>query len=82
MSRKNQLLSVIICSAMLLICGKAQAELPGMTARDCVAVRYIDGVWMNRQGTRVAYLVRSPNIDQNRNDFQIYVKDIADGGVG
>lgn len=67
---------------MLLICGKAQAELPGMTARDCVAVRYIDGVWMNRQGTRVAYLVRSPNINQNRNDFQIYVKDIADGGVG
>jgi hypothetical protein len=67
---------------MLFIRGTCQAELPGITARDCVAVRYIDGVWMNRQGTRVAYLVRSPNIDQNRNDYQIYVKDIAEGGVG
>jgi dipeptidyl aminopeptidase/acylaminoacyl peptidase len=33
---------------------------------------------MNWRGTEVAYLVKSPNIDQNRNDYQLFVREIGD----
>ncbi|HUD55255.1 MAG TPA: prolyl oligopeptidase family serine peptidase [Terracidiphilus sp.] len=60
----------------------AQTKTPGISTRDCVQVRYIVGVWMSPQGTRVAYLVKSPNLAQNRNDYQIYVRDILDRKTG
>jgi dipeptidyl aminopeptidase/acylaminoacyl peptidase len=53
-----------------------------ITVEDCIQVRYIKGVWVNRQGTRLAYLVKSPNLPQNRNDYQLYVKDLRNMGNG
>jgi dipeptidyl aminopeptidase/acylaminoacyl peptidase len=62
----------------------SQNATSGVTPSDCVQVRYIRGVWMNMQGTQVAYLVKSPNLSQNRNDYQLYVKDIrnSDNNAG
>ena len=68
---------------VLLVCFLIHRERPclgethGVTARDCVQVRYIKGLWMNHQGSKVAYLVKTPNLEQNRNDDQLYVKDLA-----
>jgi dipeptidyl aminopeptidase/acylaminoacyl peptidase len=53
-----------------------------VTVQDCVQVRYINGAWMNRQGTRVAYLVKSPNLRRNVNDYQLYLKDVGSNDVG
>jgi dipeptidyl aminopeptidase/acylaminoacyl peptidase len=50
----------------------------GVTPQDCVAVKYINGVWMNWGGTELAYVVKTPNIGQNRNEYQLYVREIGD----
>jgi dipeptidyl aminopeptidase/acylaminoacyl peptidase len=47
-----------------------------VTSLDCVQVRYIEDVWINPQGTAVAYLVKVPNVDRNRNDYQLYVREL------
>ncbi len=67
-------------TVFLFVCfvRSAESELSGVTARDCVQVRYIEGTWLNAQGTQVAYLVKSPDLDQNRNDYQLYIKDLQD----
>src|ERR1700722_7955720 len=54
----------------------ANCELRPVTARDCVQVRSIVGVWMNKQGDRVAYLVQAPNLGENRNDYKLYVQEL------
>jgi hypothetical protein len=56
----------------------AEGQQSVVTPRDCVTVRYIAGMWASRVGTQVAYLVKTPNIEQNRNNYQLYVKDVAD----
>ena len=50
----------------------------GVSPSDCAGVKYICGVWISWGGTRVAYLAQSPIIDQNRNDYQLYVRGIED----
>jgi hypothetical protein len=52
-----------------------------IVASDCVTVRYLlhddslrREMQINSQGTLVAYLVQIPNLDENRNDVQLYVK--------
>ncbi|MGC2161537.1 MAG: hypothetical protein WA634_06505, partial [Silvibacterium sp.] len=51
---------------------------------DCVTVRYaVDDAYhhaieINPQGTYAAYLVKSPNLEMNRNEFELYVKPLAD----
>jgi dipeptidyl aminopeptidase/acylaminoacyl peptidase len=55
----------------------ALGQVARVTPRDCVTVRYITGVWANTKATRVAYLVKAPDIDTNQNDYNLYVKDIA-----
>jgi len=52
-----------------------------VTSLDCVQVRYIEDVWMNPQGTAVAYLVKGPNFELNRNDYQLNVRDLKRPGV-
>lgn len=58
-------------------------QMRPVTARDCVTTRYLLDGWhhspikINPQGTKVAYLVKSPNLDVNRNDIQLYVRDIT-----
>jgi dipeptidyl aminopeptidase/acylaminoacyl peptidase len=75
--------SILVClgeSILLMVATRGiplLGETPSVTVRDCVQVRYIDGVWVNRQGTRVAYVVRTPNIARNNNDDQVYVRDIG-----
>ncbi len=59
----------------------AQQKRPIQPA-DCVTTRFISddyyhgAIQMNLQGTRVAYLVRSPNLATNRNDIDLYTQDI------
>src|SRR5277367_1058216 len=69
-----------LCSSSLAL----EAARSPVTVADCVQVRYITGVWMNQQGSRVAYMVKSPNIEQDRNDYLLYVKQLqgtsADAG--
>lgn len=54
-------------------------KMYGVSPKDCVQVRYITGVWMNSAGSKVAYLVRSPNLNANRNDYLLYVREMHDG---
>jgi dipeptidyl aminopeptidase/acylaminoacyl peptidase len=56
----------------------AHGEPRPVTVRDCVQVRYIDGVWLNAQGTRVAYLVKAPDLNGNSNRHLLYIKELAD----
>ncbi len=69
-------------AALLPIAARSQSKRP-ITAEDCVNVRYLNpddltgAIRMNAQGTRVAYVVKAPNIPENRNDEELYVKDIS-----
>lgn len=54
--------------------------------QDCVTVRYLytdnsgqPAIRLNPQSSLVAYLVKSPNLAGNRNDIQLYVKDLTSG---
>jgi dipeptidyl aminopeptidase/acylaminoacyl peptidase len=49
-----------------------------VTARDCVNVRYVNDVSINHRGTKIAYVVKAPDVTSNRNDYQLFVKDMAD----
>jgi dipeptidyl aminopeptidase/acylaminoacyl peptidase len=55
-----------------------------ITAEDCVNVRYLNpddltgAIRMNLEGTQVAYVVKTPNLAENRNDDQLYIKDLTD----
>jgi dipeptidyl aminopeptidase/acylaminoacyl peptidase len=66
---------------LFLICGLLSV-LPGQTVgvspSDCVRVRYITGLWMSPSGKQVAYLVKAPDIERNRNEYQLFVRDVGD----
>jgi dipeptidyl aminopeptidase/acylaminoacyl peptidase len=76
-----------IAVRMLLLSGivALAQEKRSITPLDCVNVKYIyddiasavSGVQINPQENRVAYLVKSPNLDTNENDIQLYVADIT-----
>src|ERR1700724_3190587 len=69
----------LVLVVLAILCSRsAWAERAAVTPRYCVEVKYIEGVWMNWSGTQVAYLLKSPNVDQNRNDYQLYVREMAD----
>jgi len=57
------------------------AQLPGVSPGDCVQIKYITGLWMNMAGTQVAYLVKSPSVEMNTNEYQLYVKDVSNPTV-
>jgi len=42
---------------------------------DCVTVKYIAGMWSDKDSGQIAYLLKVPNIAQNRNEYDLYVKD-------
>lgn len=71
----------------------SQEKLP-LTVEDCVSLHRlvsdgngIDnvGVEISPDGSRIAYMVKSPNLDTDHNDYQIYVQDVKgaqhDGGA-
>lgn len=66
-------------SVCVALCFPAIGRPAVVRPTDCVNVRYITGVWMNKEGTAAAYLVKAPNIPANRNDDVLYVKQIDDG---
>src|ERR1039457_7235318 len=74
----SYVMNIVAMTLTILLSGCVWGQGLGVSPRDCVDVRYISGVWMSRSGTQVAYLVKSPNIDQNRNDYQLYVRAIGD----
>jgi len=73
--------SCVLCLGLmlnLLSSISAMAQPPGVTPRDCAEVKYIAGLWMNTEGTQVAYSVKSPNVDRNVNEYQLFVKDVSE----
>jgi dipeptidyl aminopeptidase/acylaminoacyl peptidase len=76
---------VTVCALVLstLNAGLAEEFKRAIEPSDCVTVRRLlrDNsqrvpIQINPQGTRVAYLVRSPNLDTNEIDSQVYVKEL------
>ncbi len=69
----------------------AESKRP-ITSQDCVGVRDIaldETGWQNTikispDGNRVAYLVKSPNLQTNTNDIELYIRELhgGSGGVG
>lgn len=56
---------------------------PLVTARDCVQTRYLlnengePNLKINGQGTRIAYLVKAPNLESNDNEIELYVRSLS-----
>jgi dipeptidyl aminopeptidase/acylaminoacyl peptidase len=63
----------------------AAQEMRSVTARDCVGVRdlqfdessFRSTIKISPDGSRVAYLVRSPNIAKNENETELYVRSLS-----
>lgn len=49
-----------------------------VTPCDCATIKYVSSLSISNAGDRVAYVVKAPDLDRNRNDFSLYVRDIAD----
>jgi dipeptidyl aminopeptidase/acylaminoacyl peptidase len=71
----------VVAAFVILSSWYLWGQRAGVSPSDCVGVKYICGLWMSWNGTQVAYLVQSPNIDQNRNDYQLYIREIEDKGL-
>src|ERR1700730_2202125 len=83
--------AAIVVAISELLCFRnsmlSEAKRP-IVPSDCVTVRYLftnntgqAAIQLNRQGTLVAYLVKSPNLVQNENDIELYVKDVSQGST-
>ena len=80
--RNRSLLRLLSLLPVLVVwVGHAHAIQPPRTisAHDCVQIRYFVGVWMSPDGANIAYLVKSPNLQENHNDYQLYVRHVSDG---
>lgn len=77
--REFSWLSVAVCSLLPV---SAFAEKRPVTVEDCVRVRRVvatpesGGVKMSPDGKRVAYIVKSVELASNKNDYQMYVRDL------
>lgn len=80
----------IVCTTLFLASGipfVGQQKRP-ITPSDCVTVRYLESensnepmpISISPDGTRVAYLVQSPNLTKNENEIKLYVKRISGDG--
>lgn len=52
-------------------------QAKGATPADCVSVRYVTGTWLNRSGTALAYVVKTPDLNRNRNIYELRLRPIA-----
>jgi dipeptidyl aminopeptidase/acylaminoacyl peptidase len=73
----------VLCVELAIPCMAQQRRT--VTPADCVAMRYLlkDQFWINpiqinKQGSRIAYLVKSPDLPTNKNRIMIYVKDVTE----
>jgi dipeptidyl aminopeptidase/acylaminoacyl peptidase len=64
---------------MLMVPHFSPSQAPDVTPEDCVTARYVIGLWLNHKGTEIAYLLKTPDLVKNENNFQLYVKDVNDG---
>ena len=61
------------------------AQARPVTASDCVNVKYVTGgdirgpIAISPDGERVAYEVKVPDIEEDKNTFELYVKDLREG---
>ena len=70
---------VKLALVMTLVCGQTNAfALRPITVEDCVRTRRIvdQEVELSPDGSEVAYVVKAPNLITNRNDYQLYVRDL------
>jgi dipeptidyl aminopeptidase/acylaminoacyl peptidase len=79
-------MSTIIRLALVvsLVVGQIAADaLRPITVEDCVRTRRIlyHEVRLSPDGREVAYVVKAPNLETNRNDYQLYVRDLHESGV-
>jgi dipeptidyl aminopeptidase/acylaminoacyl peptidase len=71
---------VRLALAVILVTGHIDASaLRPITVEDCVRTRRIvDGeVRISPDRSEVAYVVKAPNLETNRNDFQLYVRELG-----
>ena len=54
-------------------------QLRPITVQDCVRTRRVmdQEVQISPDGSQVAYVVKAPDIVSNRNDYRLYVRDLA-----
>jgi dipeptidyl aminopeptidase/acylaminoacyl peptidase len=59
----------------------AGADLRPITVEDCVKTKRIvnQEVQVSPDGSRVAYVVKAPDLNANRNDYQLRVRDLKQG---
>jgi len=80
-TRKNHFASAG-CVCIFGIATALGQNMRPVTPRDCATVRYFRSgdiyptVSLNESGSRVAYLVKTPNMEQNRDIVQLFVKDV------
>jgi dipeptidyl aminopeptidase/acylaminoacyl peptidase len=69
-------------STGILICGgvSTAADRRPVTAEDCVRVKRIlyGEAKLSRNGAFVAYIVETPNVDNNTNDYQVWMRTATD----
>lgn len=85
---KARPLGAFVLMGIAVLCFRASAEeRQPITAKECVTARYLasgkslrNPLEINRQGDRVAYLVKSPNLATNRNDIELYIASLDSKG--
>jgi dipeptidyl aminopeptidase/acylaminoacyl peptidase len=69
----------IISALMLLLCrGEALSQRRAITVEDCVGTRRFAElqIQISPDGTKVAYVIKAPNLRTNKNDYELYVRDL------
>lgn len=67
-----------------LVAGQiGSGALRPITVEDCVRTRRIvyHEVRLSPDGSEVAYVVKAPNLETNRNDYELYVRDLQETGI-
>jgi hypothetical protein len=82
MKIQSTALFLMLAAGSVDITGSAQSKR-AITPEDCVTVRYLNddtiysALQVNLQGTRLAYVVKNPNLQSNNNDIQLFVQDLT-----
>ena len=70
---------VTLALAILLSGPCAASPMRPITVEDCVSTRRVldQEVQLSPDGSRVAYVVKAPNVFTNTNNYQLYVREVA-----
>jgi dipeptidyl aminopeptidase/acylaminoacyl peptidase len=62
---------------LFLCCATSEcADKRPVTVEDCVQVRRVTAVQMSPDAKQVAYIVKSPSVVNNQNDYQLYLRSL------